>query len=57
MEANKGPRFPISKMSSNQFYWGIKIAIGEINDPQDVHMDWKKAKPLGALNMILGADF
>ena len=31
--------------------------MGEINDPQDVHMDWKKAKPLGALNMLLGQIF
>ena len=31
--------------------------IGEINDPQDVHMDWTKYKPLGALNMILGKIF
>ena len=31
--------------------------IDEISDPQDVHMNWKKAKPLGALNMILGQIF
>ena len=31
--------------------------IIEINDPQDIHIDWKKAKPLGALNMILGKIF
>ena len=50
MEATKGPRFPISNMSSSQFYWGIKWAIGEIRD-------WKKAKPLYALNMIQGLIF
>ena len=54
MEAIKGPRLPILNMSSSQFYWGMKSAIGEISDPQDVHMDWKKVKPLGAPNMILG---
>ena len=31
--------------------------IDEISDPQDVHMNWKKAKPLGALNMIRGQIF
>ena len=31
--------------------------IGEINDQQDVHIDWKKDKLLGALNMILGQIF
>ena len=28
--------------------------IDEISDPQDVRMDLKKAKPLGAFNMTLG---
>ena len=31
--------------------------ISEINDLQDIHMDRKKARPLGALNMILGQIF
>ena len=31
--------------------------IDEISDPQDIHVDQKKAKPLGALNMILGQIF
>ena len=31
--------------------------IGEINDPQDVHMGGRKAKLLRALNMMLGQIF
>ena len=57
MEGTKGPRFPISNLTSNQFCLGIKREISEISDPQDVHMGWKKAEPLGALNMILGQIF